>query len=206
MLKRLLQSFTAVLIMLVGLTQAQADNAPLTLMQTVASQTLAFLHQHKSELQGPKGDEIIHSMVDRVLVPHIDAYRMAGAVVGRQYWTTATQAQKDEFITQFKTLVISTYSSALASYDDDIVQFYPLRTDPSASTVQVRSKIVRKTGQQIAINYNMIKDNNQWLIYDFSIEGISMIESYRSQFAGDLAQGGLPVLIQQLRSHNRSNS
>jgi len=179
-----------------------AASSPLATMQDVANQTLSFLQKNESRLKS--NPKLIHNMVDRVLVPHIDADRMGGAVVGRRYWDNATPEQRAEFIRQFKRLVISTYSNALSSYDDDKIRFYPLRGNYAAQkAIQIRSVIIRKNGQRISINYNLVLAKGEWKIYDFSIEGVSMVQSYRSQFANVLARGGLPQLIQRLVIHNR---
>lgn len=183
---------------------AFAAPSPLSTMQSVANQTLSYLQKNKSRLKG--NPQLIHSIVNRVLVPHIDADRMGGAVVGRRYWSDATPAQRSEFIRQFKYLVISTYSNALSSYDDDKVRFYPIRGNSAGQkTVQVRSVIIRKNGQRISIDYDLALSGGQWKVYDFSIENVSMVQSYRSQFAGVLARGGLPLLIQRLVIHNRGS-
>lgn len=179
-----------------------AASSPLTTMQDMANQTLSFLQKNQSRLKS--NPELINSMVNRVLVPHIDADRMGGAVVGRRYWDNATPEQRNEFIRQFKRLVISTYSNALSSYDDDKIRFYPLRGNyEGQKTIQIRSVIIRKNGQRISIDYNLVLTKGKWKIYDFSIEDVSMVQSYRSQFGSVLARGGLPELIQRLVIHNR---
>lgn len=181
---------------------AFAMSSPLIMMQNIANQTLSYLQRNKSHLHGDP--QLIHRIVNRVLVPHIDADRMGGAVVGRHYWKNATSTQRAEFIKQFKYSVISTYANALASYDDDKVRFYPLRAGYTGKKlVQIRSVIIRKNGRSIPITYDLVLTGGQWKVCDFSIEGISMVQSYRSQFASVLARGGLPALIQQLVIHNR---
>ena len=149
-------------------------------------------------------DNYIHQLIDTEVVPYVDINRMAGSVLGRNYWTQATSAQRDEFIQQFKKLVISTYSAAMASYDDDRIEFYPLRGGYANKTaLQVQSILIRKNGQRVSINYNLTRAGDSWKIYDFVIENISMVQSYRSQFAATLSQGGLPALLTKLKQHNQ---
>ena len=104
--------------------------------------------------------------------------------------------------------MISTYSATLASYDGDRVQFYPERGNGNAAgqtIVTIDSVIIRRNGQRIPISYNLNKNGGQWKIYDFSIEGISLVQSYRSQFAETLTQGGMPALLKRLIAHNRGS-
>jgi phospholipid transport system substrate-binding protein len=190
------------LIFIINLAQA-AIESPVTVLTDVANQMLSSLQQNKGKLRN--GDGVIYGIVSRVLLPHVDLDRMSMAVVGRQYWASASSEQKSEFINQFTHLVTSTYSAALASYNNDKVQFYPLRTDYTQNRiVTVRSVIIRQTGQKIAVDYNVVRDGDHWKVYDFSIENVSMVQSYRSQFADVLAHQGMNGLLQQLKSHNKN--
>jgi phospholipid transport system substrate-binding protein len=184
---------------------ASATNSPTSMLQNVANQMLAYLQQHQAELNSHP--QLIAGVVERVLVPHINTDRMAGLVVGRQVWQTATPAQRQAFIGEFKKLVISTYANALASYNNDRVQFYPLRGGFAGQRmVTVNSVIIRQNGQRIVISYNLVMNGSHWQVYDFSIEGVSMVQSYQSQFADVLAHGGMPALIKKLELYNQGQS
>ncbi|EKD77932.1 MAG: Toluene tolerance protein Ttg2D [uncultured bacterium] len=127
---------------------------------------------------------------------------MSAAVVGEP-WRSATAAQRAQFKQEFSYLVTTTYAAALSSYDNDKVFFQPLRENfAGRQTVQVNSVIVRKNGQRIAVNYNVVRAGDKWRVYDFSIENVSMVQSYRSQFASVLAQGGMPALLTRIQNHN----
>jgi phospholipid transport system substrate-binding protein len=191
------------MILSVGVARAEVVS-PVTVLNQAADQMLNSLAQNKSRLKG--GDGVIYGIVSRVLLPYVDLDRMSMAVVGRQFWTSATPAQKSEFIDQFTRLVTSTYAAALASYDDDKVQFFPIRGDYANShTLTVRSMIIRRSGQKIGVDYNVVRSGNSWKVYDFSIENISMVQSYRSQFSDVLASQGMGGLLQRLKAHNKKN-
>lgn len=178
--------------------------SPVSLLNQVANQMIAELQSNKSQLKTSQGSKVINDIVNRVLVPHVDVDTMSAAVVGRQYWLSASAIQKQQFIQEFKKLVISTYASALASYDDDQIQFYPLRGGyANASRIVVRSQITRKNGQKIQIVYNVMRVGDAWKVYDFSIDNISMVQSYRSQFSSVLASGGMENLLKRLYAHNQ---
>ena len=175
-------------------------DAPVDMLNSMSKKVLAGLEAQQNNLT----DNYIHQLIDTEVVPYVDINRMAGSVLGRNYWTQATSAQRDEFIQQFKKLVISTYSAAMASYDDDRIEFYPLRGGYANKTaLQVQSILIRKNGQRVSINYNLTRAGDSWKIYDFVIENISMVQSYRSQFAATLSQGGLPALLTKLKQHNQ---
>ena len=172
---------------------------PVSMLQGVSKRMLAQLEQR----QGRLTYAMITNIVNRTIVPVMDVRRMSGMVVGREYWRGATSSQRSNFITQFKRLVINTYADALKSYNDDRVKFYPLRGGASGSVVRVKSLLIRKNGQEIPMNYNLIKRGGHWKVYDFSIEGVSLVRNYRSQFSSTLRKGGMPQLIARLKTYNK---
>lgn len=176
-------------------------SSPGEVMDQTANQMISALEKNKARLKSSDG--VIYSIVQRTLIPHIDLNRMAGSVVGRDYWSKASASQHQTFIREFTKLVISTYAAALASYDGDQVKFHPTRAD--GSTVVVNSIIIRKNGQKIPISYNLVREGETWKIYDFNIENISMVQSYRSQFSDILASSGMNGLMQKLISHNHTS-
>ena len=116
-------------------------------------------------------------------------------------WNEASTQEREQFTQQFTTLVIRTYSAALASYTDQTVEFPPSR----GSNSEVVTRIVRQDGPPIEVDYRMVQMGGQWMLRDFSVEGISMLESFRSQFAGDSNQG-LAHLTEILTKHNENNA
>jgi phospholipid transport system substrate-binding protein len=177
-------------------------SSPVAMLQNVANNMIAKLKQNQSQLKSSA--RVVHQIVNSTLIPYVDANRMAGMVVGRGNWYAATPNQRREFVKQFKQVVINTYSNALASFNDDKCKVYPLRVSTKGKWyTQVNSVIIRKNGQRIGISYNLIRSGKSWKIYDFSIEGVSIIQNYRSQFSGTLASGGMAKLIMRLKSYTR---
>jgi phospholipid transport system substrate-binding protein len=174
---------------------AFADAAPVSMLKQVSSQMLSELDKS----QGHINRQVINGIVHRVLLPHVELEAMSRSVVGKQYWSQATPAQKEQFKNAFTSLVVNTYSAPLSSYNGETVEFRPLRDD-SGSRVQVESVISRKNGQKIPVSYRLVQAGGNWKVYDFSVEGISMISSYRSQFDSILQQQGMSGLLNKLNS------
>lgn len=185
-----------VLALLLMVTSLASADSPTDMLQGVADRMLAQLAQHKAQLK--KNPAIIHRIVDEVLVPVIDVNRMAGMVVGRQYWYSAQPEARRAFVALFQRLVINTYAGALASYDDDRVVIYPVRGSAVGRTLSVDSTIIRKNGRRIGISYQLIATPGGWKVYDFSVEGVSIVSNYHAQFSNTLASGGMTQLVHQL--------
>ncbi len=189
------------LLFVTGIAFANVQS-PVAVLDKVSKNMIGALEKNKRAL---KSQRIIFSIVNRTLIPHIDLNLMSAYVIGRP-WRGTTSAQRQDFIKQFTRLVTSTYAAALSSYDGDVVRFYPLRVNyQKRKIVTVNSMIVRRNGRKIQVSYNMIRRGNTWKVYDFSIEGISMVNSYRSQFAGVLANQGMKGLLVRLRRHNQAS-
>ena len=178
-------------------------NSPLMMLQTTSNQLISELKQNQATLKTKP--QFVYDLVHRILLPHVDLTGMARSVLGRDVWSSASADQTEKFTQEFTTLLIRTYSSALASYTNESVKFLPIRGDITGKTrVQVNSKILRQEGPAISVDYRLILLNDEWKLYDFSVDGISMLESFHSQFADELAKGDINSLINQLAEHNRA--
>lgn len=187
------------------LVYAADKPSPLIMLDNTSQQMLSALKAKKASME--KDPSVVYKIVDSILLPHLDIKMLSRAVVGRDAWLNATSTQQDQFSKQFTLLLIRTYASALSSYTDQRVEFLPLRDDYRAQNrVQVESKIIQQDGPAIPVSYRLLWESNEWKVYDFSVDGVSMIESFRSQFSSDINQMGLAGLTQKLEQHNATTA
>ncbi|OGT45118.1 MAG: hypothetical protein A3E83_07525 [Gammaproteobacteria bacterium RIFCSPHIGHO2_12_FULL_41_20] len=178
------------------------DNDPVTLLQSIADKMLTQLKVNKATLK--TNPRIVYSLARTIIVPYANLAEMSKRVLPPQTWNQATPAQRARFQQEFTTTLIRTYASALASYKDQEVKFYPVRGGYAGkSTVQVNSEITSTNGPAISVTYRLVNNNGHWRLYDMSVEGVSMLESFRSQFSDILAQGDMNLLLQRLAAHNK---
>src|SRR3990167_4255988 len=177
------------------------DSDPVALLQSIADKMLAQLQANKATLK--TNPRVVYSLARSIVVPYADLSEMSKRVLPPQTWSQATPGQRAQFEREFTTTLIRTYASALASYKDQEIKFYPVRGGYAGkSAVQVNSEIVNADGPAISVTYRLVNINGHWRLYDMSVEGISMLESFRSQFADILSQGDINQLISQLSTHN----
>lgn len=188
------------LCLFVGTAFAATVSSPLTILKSTSSQLISTLHKEKASLKN--NPQVVYDITRKILLPHADLQRMARSVVDRGVWAKATVAQRDAFTVQFTSLLVHTYAAALAAYNDQDIQFSPIRGDYSKQqSVEVNSQIVARGKPNINIGYRLIRDGNDWKVYDLSVEGISLLQSFRSQFA-QVAQQGIVKLTERLAQHN----
>lgn len=202
-LRKGVQSIALLFCLLTSVVAFAVDPAPVTMLKQSTVQMLAFLKANQGTLKSRP--QLLESEVRRIVVPKFDLTTMAQSVVGRRHWMASSPEQQQAFIREFTDLVISVYAAPLADYNGDRVQFFPLRGGIGGqSRIVVQTAILRSTGQRIQVNYSLKSAGNGWKVYDFSIEGISMIASYRSQFADVLETKGMSGLLGQMRDHNQN--
>jgi phospholipid transport system substrate-binding protein len=183
------------------LTAEAAGGGPVEMLQSVADQMIASLKANKTTLKQNPG--LVYSLAYKIIVPHADLDEMSKRVLPPQTWNSASAGQRQEFKREFTNLLVRTYASALAEYKDQTVRFYPVRGGyQGRSTVNVSSQIIRSDGPSISVNYSVVSTGSGWRLYDMTVEGVSMLQSFRSQFSDQLSKGDMANLIRVLKQHN----
>jgi len=114
-----------------------------------------------------------------------------------QNWSKFTPEQQKEFITLYKSLLEDAYADKIIAYTEEKILFtkeVPL----TEKTAEVQSTVIRKT-EEIPIYYRVILKDGVWMIYDVVIEGVSLINNYRSQFREILVNKPPESLLETLR-------
>ena len=174
-----------------------AQSSPVPMLEQAANAIIATLKDNKSHLKN--NPNIIYKTVETYLLPHVDVLGMSRSVLGRQAWNKATPAERTAFSNAFTQLVIRTYSNPLANYSDETVQILPVRGSLNSRFLRVNSLIVRSAGQNIPLSYSLISINGSWKIYDMSVEGVSLLQSFRSQFAQELQNTTISEIIKKMQ-------
>ncbi|MBV8259870.1 MAG: ABC transporter substrate-binding protein [Paraburkholderia sp.] len=172
---------------------------PDTMVKTVTQQVMDQIKGDKS-IQG--GDiSKITQLVNEKILPYTDFRRTTQLAMGRN-WRTATPEQQQQVIEQFKTLLIRTYSGALAQVRDQQIQYKPFRANPDDTDVVVRSTVLNN-GQPVELDYRLYKTPQGWRLYDINVLGAWLIQAYQQQFQEKIQQGGVDGLIQFLTQRNQ---
>lgn len=182
------------------ISSALANN-PVSLLQNVADNMVNGLKANKANLKTKP--DIVYSLTYRYVVPFAALPEMSKRVLPPQIWNSASNAQRVQFQKLFTKTVMRTYASALMNYQDQTIRFFPIRGGYS-NTVEVNSVIESSTRQPIHVTYRMIATAKGWRFYDMSVEGVSMLSSFRAQFADILTQGNMNVLLNRLSDHTSS--
>jgi phospholipid transport system substrate-binding protein len=185
--------------------QAEADS-PKQVLEATAQEMFDAINNNRNRIKADPN--ITTQLIEEILLPHLDFITASKYVLGSN-WDSATRQQKIGFIKAFRTLLLRFYSSALTEYlnshDDKLDTGLMVFFDPGTATngqVIVRSRVSPKTGKPVPINYQMHKTRKGWKVYDVSVEGVSMITTYKTSFASEIKQSGLDALIKSLEERN----
>ncbi|MCT7561620.1 ABC transporter substrate-binding protein [Aliarcobacter butzleri] len=152
--------------------------------------------QQKNKSNTQKGDDII-KIVDDVF----DYELMAKIALGKEAWASITAEKQKEFSKVFEDKLKKSYIEKLELYNDQKVKIIGLK--PYNNTrLQLETELLGKDGTyQINYNfYNKSKDSNEWLIYDVDLVGVSIIQTYRQQFAGILKEKTFDEMFEQFKN------
>ena len=176
--------------------------APLSAMESadeaIRSTTDTLLEQFEARRDELTSDDAaLYALVDEVVLPRFDFERMSRLVLGK-HWRKASDDQQQQFVEVFKALLVRTYASALFEYTGQEVEYKPARLTED-DEAEVRSDIDIGNGTKVPLNYTMSKSGDDWLVYDVSIDGISLVTNYRSSYGREIRKNGIDQLIQSLR-------
>ncbi len=198
----MLRTFFSLLALVLGLNTGSAlaaDTPPDVLARTTTQEVLAILKQDKDIQNGNQSK--VYQLVEAKILPNFDFNRMTQLAVGK-HWPRATAKQKQELVTEFRNLLVRTYSSSLTAFTNQTVEFKPLAMKPDDTDVTVRSEIRQPGGQPIPIDYSMYKTAFGWKVYDVSIDGVSLVTNYRASFSSTIRQNGIDGLIKTLAAQS----
>ena len=106
-----------------------------------------------------------------------------------------SENERKEFTMLFKKLLENSYASKIENYRNETIDY--LGEQIKGKYAMVKTQIVRKDGV-IDVDYKMLKENGQWLVYDFVIEGVSLIRNFRSQFSKIINTESYATLVSKL--------
>ena len=177
-----------------------AQEAPDALVKRTSGEVLQIVRTDPKVQAGDQ--QRIREVIETKLLPNFDFERMTALAMGRN-WNKATPEQQKLLVDQFRTLLVRTYSGALSQYKDQTIDFKPLRADPAAADVVVRSEVVRSGQAPVQIDYGMTRTPAGWKAYDVIVGGVSLVTNYRDEFNEQIRNGGVDGLIRTLGDKNR---
>jgi phospholipid transport system substrate-binding protein len=115
-----------------------------------------------------------------------------------QHWRALTAPQRTEFVEVFSDLLERAYMSKIELYRDEEIQYPGERVEGDFAIVSTR--IITTKGTEVPIDYHMLRRGERWRVYDVSIEGVSLVANYRTQFNSIIRTSSYDELLGKMRS------
>ncbi|HUK04398.1 MAG TPA: ABC transporter substrate-binding protein [Burkholderiales bacterium] len=193
---RLLALFASLLLAVPALAQ---ELGPDELVRKVTSDVLDAIKSDKQLQAGDRKKAL--ALAEQKVLPHVDFTEAVKLAAGKT-WNTATPDQQQKLAREFRSMLIRIYSNAIDSYRGQTMKVLPLHMAPNATEVTVRNQYLRPGQPPVPIEYAMKKTPEGWKIYDITIEGVSLVLTYRAEFEQISRTSGIEGLIKRLQEKN----
>jgi phospholipid transport system substrate-binding protein len=176
---------------------AASGEGPTEVVQHAAQGMLGDLDKDRDAYR--RDPTKVGQLVDKYLLPHFDTEGSARLVLGA-HWRTATPEQRKRFVDAFYHSLLTNYGSALVDFSADRLKIFPTKVDPDATRATVRTEVKRANGDRVAVNYYLHKTPQGWKAWDVVIDGISYVNSYRTDFGEQIEAQGIESVIKRLEA------
>ncbi|MGH7235290.1 MAG: MlaC/ttg2D family ABC transporter substrate-binding protein [Nitrospiraceae bacterium] len=190
----------AAVIVLVGGASAEPGAAATEAVRTTINEMIRILKD--AELKKPGRAEERRRLLEQVIGDRFNYDEMARRALGAQ-WNKLSDTERQEFVDVFKRLLSSSYADKIEGYSGEQVHYLNERLE--ADYAEVRTKVASdKT--EIPLDYRLLNKSGAWRVYDVVVDGVSLVNNYRSQFTKIIRESSYADLLEKLREKSRKKS
>ena len=131
------------------------------------------------------------------MLPRFDRKTAAQQVLAR-HWRSASAEQRTRFIEAFYTILVNRYADGVLDFEPDRIKVLPFRGDASKRTATVKTTVDLEDGTNVSVNYTLINKKPGWMMFDVTIEGVSYIRNFRTEFDAEIKASSLEDVIVRL--------
>lgn len=196
-----MKAICALFVSLLVATQAWCQEAPDALVRRVTENVLEVLRKDRDIHAGNIAKA--SALVETQVAPHLDFTHLTALALPK-HWDEATPEQREQLIQGFRTMLIRTCSNLLITYDNEKIRYSPPEPGLGNAQVRVRSEILDPGSETVTFDVDLEQRDGRWLAYNLEVGGISLVTTYREQFAQVIRNTGLPGLIEAIAKKNRA--
>ena len=171
--------------------------------QLIRQTSTSVMTEIRANIDTYKNDpKKVYELVNARVLPHFDFGAMADLALGK-YKDRVNAEQRSVIVTEFRLLLVRTYSSALVEYNDQELIYLPTDGTEVEDMVTVRTKYNQSGEIPITIDYSLRLGDDGWKVFDVSVDEVSLVTNYHSSFARAITRNGVDGLIKTLQSLNQ---
>jgi len=181
---------------LIGTASATADS-PNTIIDSAVVLLTEKLDGRKAEYSADRPS--LYVLIDEILLPRFDR-KFAAQVVLAKHWRSASAEQRTKFIEAFYQALVRRYADGVLEFDPDKITVLSYRGDESKPRTKVRTTVALDDGSKAAVDYELVKRDSGWLVFNVVIEGVSYVRNYRAELDAEIRRSSLDDVIARLES------
>ena len=186
------------LILAAALTVAPAiadEQSPQEVIESAVQQLADTMDGRQEELAANR--QSLYVLIDDILLPRFDRKYAAQLVLGKN-WRSADEAQRTRFIEAFYQALVRRYADGVLEFEQERVKVLPFRGDLTKKRTKVRSTVQLNDGSKVAVDYELVKRDSGWLMFNIVIEGISYVRNFRAEMDSEIRVSSLNAVIERL--------
>lgn len=188
-----------------GLLLAIDDRQPEKIVEETSTIILSKINEENDQLR--EDPALINSLINETVIPIMDLGSMGKLILGK-YWKTASEEQREGFVSEFKDMLIRTYAKSLVDYGHAKVNVLPTRDQGKSKYYTVQSELDVGSGKaplQVAYIFRKNKQM-EWKVFDLAVDGLSLVKNFRTSFSQEIKETSLDALIERLASTNQTGA
>ena len=171
------------------------DSTPTEIIESAVVLLAERMDGRQEELAADR--QSLYELIDEILLPRFDR-KFAAQMVLAKHWRSADAKQRERFIDAFYQALLKRYADGLLEFEQDRVTVLPFRGDLTKPRAKVRSTVMLNDGTKIAVDYELVKRESGWLLFNVVIEGVSYIRNYRTEVDSEIRGSSLDAVINRL--------
>ena len=186
------------LIMAAALAVAPAnadEQSPQEVIESAVQQLADTMDGRQEELAADR--QLLYALIDEILLPRFDR-KFAAQIVLAKHWRSADEVQRERFIEAFYQALVRRYADGVLEFEQERVKVLPFRGDLTKKRTKVRSTVQLNDGSKVAVDYELVKRDSGWLMFNIVIEGISYVRNFRAEMDSEIRGSSLEAVIERL--------
>jgi phospholipid transport system substrate-binding protein len=187
---------TLILAAALAVVPANADEqSPQEVIESAVQQLADTMDGRQEELAADR--QSLYVLIDEILLPRFDRKYAAQLVLGKN-WRIADEAQRERFIEAFYQALVRRYADGVLEFEQERVKVLPFRGDLTKKRTKVRSTVQLNDGSKVAVDYELVKRDSGWLMFNIVIEGISYVRNFRAEMDSEIRGSSINAVIERL--------
>ena len=179
------------------------ERTPEQIVEETSSEVLRVVNDESDKIKNEPG--YVNQLIDETVIPIIDLKAMGKLILGK-HWKTASDAQRTQFIEEFKSMLIRTYAKSIADYGHAKVSVLPKKAKNQGKYYTVNTELDLGSGVPLQVAYVFRKSDEAWKVFDLSVDGLSLVKNFRTSFSQEISETSLDALIERIANTNAEKS